>query len=268
MITPDVRRHDGAPRLTRSDLADGLRALGLAPGMAVEVHSSLSAFGHVVGGAEAVVDALMDVVGPEGALVMPAFRYSPPLPLSDAERARGITTKLRVLDPDGAGRTGMGAVADAFRRRDDVVTGPGFYRVCAWGRDVGAHSQGFQHLLDIDGWALLLGVDIHRLSTMHYAEHRVGGLPPEVVACFAPGDALTAEYPPAEWCIEAGRTPEDGWAKIQDEVVRDGLVRQRTIGAAPCMLFRAAAVTGRYEAALRTDPYRLFGVVRRRFTWR
>lgn len=43
--------------LTRDDIAEGLRCLGVAAGMILEVHSSLSRFGWVEGGAEAVVDA-------------------------------------------------------------------------------------------------------------------------------------------------------------------------------------------------------------------
>ena len=121
--------------------------------MAVEIHSSLSAFGAIDGGAETVIDALMNVVGPEGALVMPAFPYSCPEPISDAEAARGIILKLRLLTPDTSERTGMGVIADSFRQRPDVVTGPGFHRVCAWGNEVDKHSQSFQHLLDIGGWA-------------------------------------------------------------------------------------------------------------------
>jgi len=50
-------------RLTQKDIKVGLRQLGLGRGDAVEVHSSLSSFGWVEGGAPTVVDALMNVVG-------------------------------------------------------------------------------------------------------------------------------------------------------------------------------------------------------------
>jgi aminoglycoside N3'-acetyltransferase len=246
--------------ITRAEIETGLRDLGLTKGMAVEVHSSLSSFGDVEGGAESVITALMTVVGPGGALVMPAFPFSPLLPLTEADRARGIRSKVRVLDPTSPERTGMGIIADTFRQRDDVVTGPGFFRVSAWGREAEAHSWGFQRLLDSGGWALLLGVDIHRLSTMHYAENRMGGVPAEITSYFAAGEDVQADYPREQWYVEVGSTPEDGWAKIQSEAFRRGLVRQRRIGTANCMFFPAAEVTGLYEIALRTDPYGLFGV--------
>jgi hypothetical protein len=37
-----------------------------------------------------------------------------------------------------------------------TVYGTGIHRVCAWGRDAQQHSKGYEYLLDIDGWVLLL----------------------------------------------------------------------------------------------------------------
>jgi ABC-type transport system substrate-binding protein len=48
--------------VTPRRLLRDLHALGVRPGMDVMVHSSLSKIGHVVGGAEAVVDALLAAV--------------------------------------------------------------------------------------------------------------------------------------------------------------------------------------------------------------
>jgi len=67
--------------MTQSDIEAGLRALGVCPGMMLEVHSSLRAFGYVEGGARTVIRALQNVVGEQGAIVMPAFRLSRKLPL-------------------------------------------------------------------------------------------------------------------------------------------------------------------------------------------
>ena len=68
-----------SPR-TRDTLAADLRALGLHAGMVVIAHSSLRSLGWVNGGAVAVVQALLDVITPEGTLVMPAHsgEYSDP----------------------------------------------------------------------------------------------------------------------------------------------------------------------------------------------
>src|ERR671920_478559 len=55
--------------VARSLLARDLEKLGLEPGGATMVHCRMSALGHVVGGAETVVRALLDAAGPGGTLV-------------------------------------------------------------------------------------------------------------------------------------------------------------------------------------------------------
>src|SRR4051794_10547238 len=56
---------------TRSSLATDLTALGLRDGDTVIVHSSLRAVGWVPGGRVAVTQALLDVLGTGGTLVVP-----------------------------------------------------------------------------------------------------------------------------------------------------------------------------------------------------
>lgn len=141
------------PPLTQPDLEAGFTRLGLRPGQIVEVHSSLSSFGPVLGGAATVVDALMNAVGADGALVMSAYPGSKPLPLTEAERALGILAKVQTYDEDYRGPTGMGVIADEFSRWPGVVWGPGWHRACAWGREAARLSQGYHELLELDGWA-------------------------------------------------------------------------------------------------------------------
>lgn len=54
-------------------IAESLGRLRLGRGDSVLVHSSLSRFGWVEGGAETVCQAIIDVVGAEGTVIMPAF---------------------------------------------------------------------------------------------------------------------------------------------------------------------------------------------------
>ena len=245
--------------LTQKDIEVGLRQLGLGQGDAVEVHSSLSSFGWVEGGALTVVDALMNVVGENGTLVMSAYPVSLPLPLTEQEKGRGILAKVQIFGEDHDGRTGMGAIADEFRRRPGTSLGRGIHRVCAWGRNAELHSKGYQHLLDVDGWALLLGVDIHRCSGMHVAEGRVG-IPAEITKRFEVPEDIRRDYPDDVWYIQYGSTPDDAWGKVKGEAERRGMIKRHRIGRAECILFKARAVVGIYEEVLRTDPFGLFGV--------
>ncbi len=57
----------------REMLVNSFRNIGLDKGSIVCVHSSLSRLGHVVGGADAIIDALIETVRPEGCIMMPSF---------------------------------------------------------------------------------------------------------------------------------------------------------------------------------------------------
>lgn len=58
--------------ITINDIVKDLRRLGVREGDAVLVHASLSRLGWVCGGPQAMVQALMQTVGDEGTLIMPA----------------------------------------------------------------------------------------------------------------------------------------------------------------------------------------------------
>lgn len=157
--------------LTREELRGGFRALGLAPGDDVVVHSSLSSLGWVDGGADAVVDALRDAVGAEGTLAMPTFtRYDEP------------------YDPDESPST-TGRITEAFRTRPDAVRSPHPTKsVAAAGPRAEAVTESHDpadslgpgspiHRVAGDGGKiLLLGVDHTSNSSLHVAE-RLAELP-------------------------------------------------------------------------------------------
>ena len=62
--------------VTKKEFKDALIKLGVKKGMTLEVHSSLSSFGKLEGGAETVIDTLKEIVTSEGSIFMPALRLS------------------------------------------------------------------------------------------------------------------------------------------------------------------------------------------------
>jgi aminoglycoside 3-N-acetyltransferase len=254
--------------LTQQNIIDGLKGLGLEQGMAVEVHSSLSSLGYVAGGASTIITALIEVVGEQGAIVMPADLISPLLPLTAEDRAIGIVAKVRMLDENADEKSGMGVIADTFRHWPDTCLGKGVHRVCAWGRDAERYSQkSYEYLLSVDGWALLIGVDIHRCSSMHIAEEKVQ-VPQEIRDHFRLPEAIQQEldrlYPSPEWYVVYGNpnapVTDDAWDRVVQEADRKGLIRRGKIGQADCLLFKAKPVVEIYENFRRTDPFKLFGI--------
>lgn len=225
--------------------------------MELEVHSSLSSFGYVEGGAEAVIEALMECVGESGSIFMPALRLSPVLELTEKDRAMGITSKIKVL-PENAERTDMGIISDTFRRRKDVVTGSGIIRTAGWGRNAQkAVNSGLDYIIHNGGKALLLGVDIYKLTAMHYVEDI---LPKAISDIFAPNEEMCKEYPPDEWFIEAGEPPVKPWYTIQNMAYEKGLIRDGYIGNCKYMFFDIWDVVSIYKEELEKNPFALYGL--------
>jgi aminoglycoside N3'-acetyltransferase len=234
-----------------------LRELGLCKGMFIEVHSSLKSFGDVVGGANTVVEVLKKIITTDGAIIMSAFPVTKPLPLSNDDICKGLTFKIKYLNPDSEEPTGMGIIADTFKRSAGVQVGKGIHRVAAWGNEIKKNIEGYTNLHNHDGYGLLLGVDIYSLTSMHYVETNI---PEEITNIFKPSEELLKIYPENEWCIMAGNPPEKAWYKIQDEAYRKGLIKDIIIGNAKCMFFKVNSVINLYKHALETNPLKLYGI--------
>lgn len=243
--------------VTKEQLKKALIELGIERGMILEVHSSLSSFGELEGGASTVIDTLKELVTEEGSIFMPALRLSPELELTEEDRKLGITVKIKKLPPD-AEQTAMGIVADTFRKLPGTFTGRDTISTSGWGK----HGRealigGLDYAIHNGGKALLLGVDIYKLTAMHYAE---GITPEDIRSQFAANEEAERIYPPDEWFIEAGHPPVKAWYRIQDMAYEKGLIREMYIGPCKVMFFDILPVISLYENELRRDPYGLWGM--------
>ncbi|MGC9349454.1 MAG: AAC(3) family N-acetyltransferase [Anaerolineae bacterium] len=167
-----------APVVTKSEIMKGLRQLGLTPGMRLMVHSSLSSFGYVEGGAHAVVEALMELLTPEGTLLMPTFNHGAPFGDGGLEYYHPEETP-----------TINGAIPDRFWRTDGVARSLNpTHPFAAWGRDHRRYTENHHRTLTMgpesplgllhrdDGYCLLLGVD-YRSNTFHHVVETSTGAP-------------------------------------------------------------------------------------------
>lgn len=243
--------------MNKSDLITKFRNIGITEGMMLEVHSSLSSFGYVEGGAETVIEALMECVGETGSIFMPALRLSPPMELTEKDREMGLTVKIKVL-PENEPRTDMGIISDTFRQRADVITGKGIIRTSGWGAHAKEAAQGgLDYVIHNGGMALMLGVDIYKLTAMHYMEDI---LPKEISDIFAPSEDVLGIYSPDEWFIEAGEPPVKPWYTIQDMAYQKGLIKDGYIGKCKYMFFGILDVVSLYRKELEIDPFGLYGL--------
>lgn len=242
--------------ITKQDIIDGLLDLGLKSGDEIEVHSSLSSFGYVDGGAETVIAALKDVVGENGSIFMPALRLSKELPLTEQDKKLGITTKIQIL-PENCEHSAMGVIADIFRQMPDTITNEGIFRISAWGKSVNEVKDGLQYLIHNGGKALMLGVDIYKLTAMHYVEDL---LPDDIKNYFPLSDEINRIYPPDKWLIESRNFLGKPWYTIQNMAYKKGVIKDGIIGNSKVMLFDIWDVVGLYEQELKNNPYKLYGL--------
>jgi aminoglycoside 3-N-acetyltransferase len=94
--------------LTQTDIVSAFRATGLGAGDVVLVHSAMRTVGKIADGARTVVDALLEVLGPTGTLVVPTFTFA-----HEAEDDP-------IIDPS-TDRSEMGIITETARSRPDAL---------------------------------------------------------------------------------------------------------------------------------------------------
>lgn len=164
--------------VTRQDITSGLKELALPDGACVLVHSSLSSFGYVEGGADAVIDALLETVGPAGTVLAPTLTGSEVL--SPAHPP--------VFDPQTS-PCWTGRIPETFRQRPEAVRSlHPTHSTAAVGPDAAALTADhinsltpcddlspYGKLAQLDnGYILLLGVDHQSNTTIHHIEEQTG----------------------------------------------------------------------------------------------
>jgi aminoglycoside 3-N-acetyltransferase len=176
----------------RESLTIDLKRLGVKEGMTIIVHSSLSSLGWVCGGPVTVVQALMDVIGENGTIVMPTQTGdnsdpenwgNPPVP---KEWWDTIRENMPAYHPDYTPTRSMGRIVEVFRTYPNVKrSNHPTYSFAAWGKNsdyiLSEHSleEGFGErsplgkIFELDGYILLIGTGYDSNTSLHLAEHNI-----------------------------------------------------------------------------------------------
>ena len=251
MVT-DASRDDIVRKV---DLVQALVELGVPRSGLLMVHSSLSSIGNVEGGADTVVDAFLEVLGPEGTLVVPTFTIpaaNDPEFLFDPASTPSNSGAI-----SEAARLRSGAFRSIHSRHSVAVIGPLASEIIdpstisAWGSD-----SPIAQVMDQGGMFLMLGVRFEYLTAVHVCEieldvpfrqtriaRRLLRQPDGKIVSFS-----SQVYPPS------GEDPKFDFNRVGRMMEVAGKVKIGSVGNAIARFFVGHEVRAMARAAYELDP--------------
>jgi len=103
-------KSDGS--ISKKHLIKNFHSIGIKKGDLLFVHSSLRSIGFVDNGPISVIEAIMDVIGPQGTLVFPTFSINKTM-------ENTLNNKKYIFDPDTTPST-VGKITEVFRKLNNV----------------------------------------------------------------------------------------------------------------------------------------------------
>lgn len=160
----------GLPEVSLQQITDCLQAIHIQPGDGLLAHSAIQFLGRPTGGVGMYLQAIQQVIGPQGTIAVPTFNFG---------FARGER-----YDPQTTPSQGMGVFSEYVRQQPDArrTTHPmqslavlgGCAAELAQLDTPGAFDKdsAFERMLQLNFKLLLLGADIQYTAMVHYSEQR------------------------------------------------------------------------------------------------
>jgi aminoglycoside 3-N-acetyltransferase len=242
---------------TRAALARHLADLGLAPGDAVLVHAGLRSVGPMLGGPDALIDALRDAVGGEGTILAycdwnyddrdlpdPALRvHVPPFDpaRSRATRDNGAFPELLRTTP-GAQRSGNPGASMA------ALGGKAAWFTADHALDYGYGPQSpLGKLVASGGKVLMVGAPLDTMTLLHHAEHLADIAGKRLRRYQSPmlvdGQTVWRDFEEFDTSdpVVAGLA-DDYFEEVVEDFLATGQGRRGLVGHAPSVLVDAPAI--------------------------
>ncbi len=239
---------------TYQDLMRDLENLRIDSRGTVLVHSSMKSIGPVEGGADTVLDALMDYMK-DGLLVLPTHTWA----LVNAKNPYFHVDKTP---------TNVGILTELFRKRPGVVRSfHPTHSVAAYGKDAGEFIAGeekhdtpcargsvYGKLLDREGTILLVGVDHRRNTFIHGVEEwldipgRLTDHHEQLYTVLPDGTEISVPQR-----RHVGHTSERYW-KVDELLEEYGAVYKGKLGDATVRVCDTVKLTKILTAILKIDP--------------
>lgn len=245
-------------QMTRDLMIEDLVRLGLRTGDVVLVHSSLSKIGWVDDGADAVIDALLSVVGGEGTVMVPTLTGSADLsaenpPVFDVRSTPCWT----------------GKIPETFRSRDNAVRSlhptHSIAAIGAMAEEIAAGHENaatpcgkgspYDRLSTLsNGRILLLGVTLESCTSFHHVEE-LAEVPYHMQEF--PAEATVVDREGQERRVMTYLHKYGYWRNFEgmkDRLIQAGIMRTGKIGDADSALISAKEFTVSVLNAVKENP--------------
>jgi aminoglycoside 3-N-acetyltransferase len=248
------------PPITKSRLVEDLRKLGVRTGQTVMLHASVGAIGWIVGGPDVIIQALLNVLGTKGTLMMLVSWEDSPYNLAEwsEDWQRAYLEECPPFDP---------ATSRAYRKwsilTEYLRTWPGAFRsnhpdasfaavgaLARWITENHPLQYGFRlgsplaKLCEARGEVLLLGAPLNTITLLHYAEH-IAEVPNKRIVHYKmpilrDGQRVWVEIEEFDTCGGILLGAEEYFEIIPREYLSSGKGRSGRIGATQSYLFDSA----------------------------
>ena len=251
---------DNPSFITRTALRDDLDRIGITAGDTVMVHAAMSKVGPLLNGPDALTRALLDVLGPEGTMmvytswdsvhddlmddeghVLPEWRDHVPgfdVAASRAVRMNGIIAEFVRTTPGARRSANPGASVAALGRLADWITAD-------HPQDYGfGPGTPLAKLVEVEGRVLMVGAPWDNMTLVHHADHLANIPGKNMVRHEVPFAGISGtewrfmeEFDTTEPILDG--MPENYIEQIVEAFVADGNGHERAIGLAPSLLVEA-----------------------------
>ena len=248
--------------VTQSDILRALTELGIVKGDLVLFHSSLKSMGHVVGGADAVIDAFLEAVGEEGTVVVPTLSQT------NFEHAYEDWTMDRPSD--------VGLITETFRKRPNALRSDQAthsvaaigklaheltYEHTAYGPRYGifgdtpfSHSSPWEKMYQHNAKIVFVGITMRKNTFKHLIEYRIverylGAIQDEEAR-----SALKAKVWTHNRFGEKGIWPFHNAEQLQAVLEENGMVKKATCGDATFLCVNSKEMCDFADALFEREP--------------
>lgn len=240
--------------LTREELAEDLARLGLRAGDSVYVHTAMKRIGWLEGGPGTLIEAFLDVLGPEGTLAVPTHTLSltgqPPYDPKESSTMLGKFPEAVWRDPRAC-RSGHASHSSAAIGAQAGFLTAGHDPCHALGYDSPLHR-----LYRSGGRILLLGVTHEANTALHLAES-LSGVPYTKLPYDASWGTDTHAVAPGGGVVRHTQVEYPGCSGEFDRIrphIPEGAAQTGKVGAADATLLEARPLLDATVELLRRQP--------------